>query len=250
MKTRYVLIILSILLISCGKNSDNVSQLRMGQFLLESKNVRIILKKENEEKYSEVLKYGDLTEYKEFETGNYEIEVSNDGKTVLQKKFGIGKGGLYSLILYGIPQKNQAVNFQSTKTKLLDMVKGTEARSANAFMPQFSILNDKFEIGSNEAKLRWVHLAPGVNEINAKGIQNSNETDLGKITYPETSEETVLKPLDVSLGWYLQDEKVQLAQKELKISASTLYTIFVVGNTESYLNNLEIIVGETPKKEF
>lgn len=250
MKTSYLYILLSILLISCGKKSEQTSQLRIGQFMFDSENVEIKLKKNNEEEYSENIKYGKLTEYKEFDSGTYEIEVLNDGKRILQKKFGLGNGGLFTLVIYGIPQQEQVVNYQSTKAKLLEVVKGTEARSANSFMPQISILNDKFEIGKQEAKVRWLHLAPGVNSLNAKTIKNSDETDLGSIEYPATSEKKVLKPGTYELGWFLEDKKVEVAHEELKISASTLYTIFVLGSENSFINDLKIVVGETPKKKF
>lgn len=252
MKNRFFYIILLCFLTACTGSEKKKSQLRIGQFMINSKNVEVIIKKKGSEKISKNLPYKDITNYQEIESGTYKIEVFNAGKIILNKEIGIGSDGTYTLIIYGIPIKSQEVDQQSTKTKLLEIVQGSEVKSTNAYLPQLSILNDEFECGKNEAKIRWIHLSPGVDKLSAKShdIENGKTTNLSSLSYPKISKNIVLKPGRKKLTWSLKGKKIDVATKDMNISSSILYTAFVLGEKDSYINNLEIKIATSPKKEF
>lgn len=252
MKNRFFYIILLCLLTACTGSEKKKSQLRIGQFMINSENTEVIIKKKGSVKISKKLQYKDLTDYDQVESGTYDIEVYNAGQIILKKTIGIGTNDTYTLIIYGIPVKSQELNQRSTKTKLLEMVQGSEVKSTNAYLPQLTILNDEFECGENEAKIRWIHLAPGVDKLSAKSrdIEQDKTTRLSTLGYPEVSKNMVLSPGREKLTWSLKGKKVKVATKDIKTSSSILYTAFVLGEENSYISNLEIKIATSPKKEF
>lgn len=252
MKNRSFYIVLLSLLIACTKPEKQKSQLRIGQFMINSRNVEVFIKKKASTIISKKLQYQDLTDYNEIESGTYNIEVFNAGQIILKKEIGIGSDGTYTLIIYGIPVKSQELNQRSTKTKLLEMVQGSEVKSANAYLPQLSILNDEFECGKNEAKIRWVHLVPGVSKVSAKihDIEQNKNTELSTLKYPDISKNMVLVPGRKKLNYSLDGNEINVASKDINISSSRLYTVFILGKEEHFISNLEIKIATSPKKEF
>ncbi|MDX1761289.1 MAG: hypothetical protein R3218_03965, partial [Christiangramia sp.] len=182
------------LLLGCSSSSKKDSKIRIGQFLFSEDPVEISFIKKAENKNRKTLKYGELTNYEDLAPGTYTIEVRSSEDLLLKKEIGIGIDGRYTLIINGIQKENQETNQKTTKMRLHEIVEGEEAIYANGNLPQLRILNDEFEVGKNEAKIRWIHLAPGVEAITAETKPKGNKTkSLSKLTYPKISKNFSIK---------------------------------------------------------
>lgn len=252
MKIRSFLFSVIILIIfGCSSNTKKPSQLRIGQFLFSKQPVELKFKKKDKIILEKKLSYGELTEYEALRSGIYDIEVNYNENLVLKKKIGIGTKGVYTLIINGFPQQGQEWNQKTMNMKLHEIVEGEEAIYPNGNLPQMRILNDEFECGKNEAKIRWIHLAAGVEKVNATAkTKDSKSTELSSLTYPRITKNFAVSPQPQHLVWKLKGGKVEVSNKELNIKPGYLYTCFLIGNEERYLDNLKVVVGETPKKEF
>ncbi|MCG9971425.1 DUF4397 domain-containing protein [Christiangramia crocea] len=247
----FLLSVIILIIFGCSSNTQKPSHLRIGQFLFAKESVELKFKKKDKIILSKNLNYGDLTEYETISSGIYEVEVIYNENLVLKKKIGIGTDGIYTLVMNGFPQQDQKKNQKTTKMKLHEIVEGEEAIYPNGNLPQMRILNDEFECGKNEAKIRWIHLAAGVEKVNATAeTKDSKSTDLSSLTYPRITKNFTVSPKPQILVWKLKGDKVEVSTKELNIKPDYLYTFFLIGNEEKYIDSLKVVVGETPKKEF
>ncbi|MBW2961560.1 DUF4397 domain-containing protein [Mesonia aestuariivivens] len=251
MKIKLISLVTALLLItSCVSTNKKPAQLRIGQFLFTEKPIEIDFKKDNQSVVQQQMKYTELSTYKKLPSGTYTIEVKLENKLLLQKKVGIGTNGIYTLILYGIPQEHPQTNEQTTTTKLHEIVEGEENNTSNGNLPQLKILNDEFECAPDEAKIRWIHLAAGVEEISAEATSTEKTVSLSSLTYPKITNTKALAPLQQKINWKLKGSKVKVAEKQLSIKPQLLYTAFILGIEGKYIDSLKVVTGETPKKKF
>lgn len=251
MKTKFITLFMGVLLLfSCHSSQQKPSKLRIGQFMFTDGPVKIIFIKDGESTLQQQLKYTELTDYQSINSGTYTVEVKAENQLLLKKKVGIGNSGVYTLMLYGILQENPTTNEKTSKTKLHEIVEGEEATMPNGNLPQFKILNDEFECGKDEAKIRWVHFAAGVEEISAVATSDKKTVSLSSLTYPKVSKTKALLPLQQKVNWKLKGSKVNVAQEQLAIQSQKLYTCFIMGIEGKYIDSLKVVTGETPKKKF
>ncbi|MUP43369.1 DUF4397 domain-containing protein [Christiangramia aestuarii] len=252
MKIRIVLILgLFTIFSGCKSSSEKTSKLRIGQFLFSESPVEVSFSKKAESISNKSLEYGKLTDYENFEPGTYSVEIKNSGKLLLKKKIGIGTDGRYTLIINGIPKENQKTNEKTANMKLHEIVEGEEAIYANGNLPQMRVINDEFEVGKEEAKIRWVHLAAGITEISGETKANAEEAkSLSKLTYPKISKNFAVALKEQEVTWKLKGGKVAVATEKINPKPRYLYTCFIIGNKNKYLDSLKVVVGETPKKGF
>ena len=251
MKTKYILLLVGILLLfSCHSSPQKPSKLRIGQFIFTDRPVEIIFTKKGESSLQQQLKYTELTNYEPINSGTYTVEIKVENHLLLKKKVGIGNNGIYTLMLYGILQEKPTTNEKTSKTKLHEIVEGEEATMPNGNLPQFKILNDEFECGKDEAKIRWVHVAAGVEEISAVATSDKKTVSLSSLTYPKVSKTKALLPHQQKVNWTLKGSKVKVAQQQLAIQSQRLYTFFIMGIEGKYIDSLKVVTGETPKKKF
>ena len=248
-------IFLSIILIGflagCSSSSKKPSELRIGQFLFSEDPVEISFSSKNDKGIRKTMKYGELNNYEKLEPGTYSAEVRVSGKLLLKKKIGIGSGGRYTLIVNGIPKENQKTNEKTSNMKLHEIVEGEEAIYANGNLPQMRIINDEFEVGKDEAKIRWIHLAPGVGELSAETKPIGEKAkSLSKLTYPKITKNFAVPVKSQESTWKLMGKKIAVAKKEITPESRYLYTFFIIANKGNYIDSLKVVVGETPKKEF
>ena len=247
----FLLLSMAFLLSGCTSTSKKPSQLRIGQFLFTKDSVEVSFKKHGELISKHNLSYGDLTNYSEIESAVYDVEVSLNNALLLKKKMGIGTGGVYTLIINGIPQKDMKTNQKTNNMKLHEIVEGEEAIYANGNLPQMRILNDEFECGKKESKIRWVHLSPGVEEISAKAYsEKSKTTSLSALTYPKISKDFAVNLHQQEVKWELKGSKVQVSKRSIPIEDQYLYTCFLLPDEGKYLDSLKVVIGETRKKGF
>ncbi|HKJ48342.1 MAG TPA: hypothetical protein VJ973_04600 [Christiangramia sp.] len=251
MKTKFFLLFLIIsVLIGCESNPEKPSQVRIGQFLFSDEPIDLTFKNKDDEVLNKTLNYGDLTSYENLKSGIYDVEISLKDQVLLKKKIGIGTDGIYTLILNGFPKENQKVNEKTGKMRLHEIVEGEEAIYPNGNLPQMRILNDEFECGKDEAKIRWIHLAAGVEEVNATVKTNSKSTDLSSLTYPKLSKDFSISPEKNEVLWQLKGSAVEVSELDMNTKSNYLYTCFLIGKKGNYIDHLKVVVGETPKKGF
>ncbi|VVU98814.1 MULTISPECIES: DUF4397 domain-containing protein [Mesonia] len=253
MNTKFITLLMGMLLLfSCHSSEEKPSKLRIGQFMFTDLPVEITFTKKGKPSLQQQMKYTELSDYQPINSGTYTVEVKAENQLLLKKKIGIGTSGVYTLMLYGILQENPTTNEKTTKTKLHEIVEGEEATTPNGNLPQLKVLNDEFECGKDEAKIRWVHLAAGVEEISAEVFSNQETITkkLPSLTYPKLSQTKALSTFQYSVNWKLKGSKVNVAQEQLTIESQKLYTCFVVGIEGKYIDSLKVVTGETAKKKF
>lgn len=251
MNTKFITLFMGMLLLfSCHSSEEKPSKLRIGQFMFTDLPVEITFTKKGKPSLQQQMKYTELSDYQPINSGTYTVEVKAENQLLLKKKIGIGTSGVYTLMLYGILQENPTTNEKTTKTKLHEIVEGEEATTPNGNLPQLKVLNDEFECGKDEAKIRWVHLAAGVEEISAEAISAEKTVPLSSLTYPKLSQTKALSTIQYSVNWNLKGSKVNVAQEQLTIEPQKLYTCFVVGIEGKYIDSLKVVTGETAKKKF
>lgn len=239
------------MLYACSSKSEKPSQLRIGQFIFTEQHIQVNFNQDDSLILKKTLNYGELTTYEKLNSGSYQVDVLLNNKVLLQKKIGIGKDGIYTLILNGIPKKDQKTNEKTTNMKLHEIVEGEEAIYPNGNLPQMRILNDEFEAGKNEGKIRWIHLAAGMEEVSAVAkMINSESTDLSALTYPKMGKDYSVNPKIYEVIWKLKGSEVEVSRLKLDVKSNYLYTCFLIGKKGNYLDSLKVVVGETPKKGF
>ncbi len=253
MKTFYLigLTILSLVCFGCSQNNStdqNAAQLRWGQFLLGSDQAHISLSRKGTEIYNAVLDYATITKYQKFPAGTYTLSIKSDGNEILQKKIGLGTGGIYTFCLYGIPIQGQKANQSSTNTKLHRIVEGAAANTLNSYLPQLRIMDDYFTSAKDNSKIRIVHVAPGVEPVKAVIWQSGKEgVSFSAIDYPAFSKTKTLGTGQTSVKLMLNSSDQQLNSTTLDAEPEKLYSLFVIPDKSSYLNHLLIVKGVTDK---
>ncbi len=253
MKIKFTMILVGmVLLFSCNSSQKKPSKLRIGQFLFTDQPVEISFIRDGKSSLKQQMNYTALSDYQNIASGTYTVEVRCENQLLLKKKVGIGTSGVYTLMVYGIVQENPKTNEKTKKTRLHEIVEGEEATMPNGNLPQLKILNDEFECGKDEGKIRWVHLAAGVEEISAEVFSNQETISkkLPSLTYPKLSKTKALSPFQQTLNWKLKGSKVKVAEKQLSIQPQKLYTFFILGIEGKYIDSLKVVTGETKKKKF
>lgn len=251
MKIFHTILLASLmsLFFGCGQNGERrPAQVRWGQFLLGGKAAHISLSRKGTELYSADLDYATLTEYRKYPSGTYSVSIKSGGREILNKKVGLGTGGTYTLSIYGIPLKNQSSNQRSTAMKLHRIVEGAAATTPNAYLPQLDIMDDYFASAKDKAKIRVVHLAPGVVPIKATvSVSGKGQVGFSAVSYPTITKNKSIATgaADVELGLDSSDQMVD--HEKLNIKAEQLYTLFVIPDKKKYLNHLRAVVGTTRK---
>ncbi|SDE46492.1 hypothetical protein SAMN05421636_105173 [Pricia antarctica] len=237
------------LLSGCSPKEAAPAQFRVGQFLFSTQNATITLYDGKQEKTSLKLKYGKLSNYTSLEAKIYFIKVWADGKLLLEKKIGMGRDGRYTLVLTGIPEKNQPVNRKSTMQKLHTIVEGSEGITANDYLPQLIVQNDFYIAEKNTGKIRVMHLMPGAVPFSLDFMNNKGKKEVRSTAYPKSSE-----TIEVDTGTYNVhvhfDASLQtVALQKIEIKESVLHSLYVIPAPERYLTDPILVVGSSDKEK-
>ncbi len=239
------LIVVSGFVTSCRQKAQKPAHLRLGQFLISNTDATITIKKNDTLIREESLSYPTLTDYHDLKPGIYTFTVSIGDKTILQKDFGMGKGTFFTLCIFGIPDTSLSANYQTTKDQLHSVFAGTEAHTANGDLPKCEMLIDNFQKGPDEAQIRWLHLAPGLNALEATAVNENDSEDLSKADYAETIDNKSLAPGTYEFSWNVDGSLRKLVRIEKDIESQKIYTFFVLGNRGTYSDSLQVISGAT-----
>lgn len=231
------------------KDGKKPAQIRCGQFLLSNGPVHISLSRKGTELYSADVGYASLTQYQDFPAGTYVVNIKNNGKLILSKKIGMGAGGTYTLSLYGIPLENQKTNQRSTGEQLHRITEGAAAETANGYLPKLTVMNDYFTSGKDEAKIQIVNLAPGIKPISASvHASGKKKVSFSKVPYPKTAKKKSLPSGSALLQLNLNKSRQEIGKTDFKAEKEHLYTFFIIPQQDSYLKNLQIVEGVSPKQ--
>ncbi len=246
----FISLFFPLLFLACSKLEKSPAEVRFGQFLVTEKPLHFKLVSESEKRiyFDQNLPYKKLTAYDTFPSGKYSLEISVEGKNILKKKFGLGNGAIYTIVTHGLLPDKAETSQLTFSTKLHRITEGAEARTPNGFLPQCTLLDDKFETATDEAKLRYIHLAPGVSGLQGKWVTSSEQIDLPSLKYPKISRTKAITANQGTLQLYLKGGKIGVTSAAIPIKKEHLYTIFVLGKTSGYINSLATVTGITEKQ--
>lgn len=234
-------------LFSCSKKSGNSSEIRLGQFLLTGKTLHFTFTGSGKTLEKD-LDYETLTDYFEIPSGKYTVEISSDNNSILKKDLGMGPNGKYTLFVHGILPSSPQLNQETFSYKMHKITQGEEADSENGGMPLLTVLNDDFECAENEAKIRWVHLAAGTTRLTATCFSPKDTVQLPSLSYPQISKSIAISPGPNRISWKLKGSRIETISTEINSEKEHLYTIFVIGNLNSYLDRMTAVTGITEQK--
>lgn len=247
----YLLIFLCTFFFSCQHNTEK-PKLRIGNFLVGEgrEEVSVQIQQKDSMVYAETLDYGSLTSYHSFQEGKYNISVIYHGKKILERTYGLGENGTYTLYFSGIATEKTTLNQTSITQQLHRIVEGQEANTPNGALARMEILNEGFQGGKNDAQIRYVHLAPLLKSIEGRAITSKKDTTaLKALTYPKIMDAKSLKPGKYTFQWHLKNGPEILAKTAVNLKSKNLYTLFIIGKTADYANQLQVVVGETKSKK-
>ncbi len=241
------LMALMVVLANCTPKEKRPARFRVGQFLYSTQKATVALYENNQEKFSLKLKYGTLSDYRNIPANTYFIKVWADGKLLLEKKIGLGRNGQYTFLLTGIPEKNQPVNKESILTTLKAIAQGSEALTANDFLPQLIVQNDFFVKEKGKGNIRFSQLTPGAIPLSLGLRQKGTETEIGSHGYPQSSDTKAVSTGPYEVRLHLEGSPQTTSLGPIKIKEGFLYSLYLIPNSDRYLTYPKIVIGETKK---
>lgn len=248
MKTKYLnisfILVLGIAFLAGGctqKDGSRETRLRFANFLLPVDQARVVMDGPSHQEFS--LDYGEVTGYKKFSEGRYELKVfTPDKRLIIQKELGIGTGSAYTICTSGMIPENANAPVKTTRTRLLEIFEGATAYPANAGMPMANIFLDRFEGSSNKARIKAIQLAPGLSGIDVYIQMNGEFSKLTTISYPEPSSRNYsLDPGTYVVQLRPESSEVILYTGRIKVNAGELNTLIVYGKKSSYPYSLQMM---------
>ncbi|PVW15169.1 DUF4397 domain-containing protein [Marixanthomonas spongiae] len=249
MKKQLLLFIFTVFTIfGCAVPKEPAS-LRIGQFLVSEKAVEITFQHQGNKAVSKIMTYGDLTEYMTLTPGKYTVTVKINETVILEKKLGFGSKGTYTLFVCGIPSEKGKTNQTTLNNKLHNIVAGEEGITTNGNLPQLRVLNDTFESKDTEAKIRWIHAVPGLQPLSATlwNKKTNTKTSLATLSYPLASKSKGVSSGAYSLTWKLKGKQLTTVSKNVVCKPKHLYTFFVIGKRNDFVNELQVVQGVSEK---
>lgn len=228
--TRCICIGFLLVLLSCSPKSTEVSQIRLGQFMLADDTVTIHLTSDDQEQ-NETLAYGELTTFEKIKPGTYQVKVFSGSQPILNKKYSFGAGGKFTLFVYGKVGGQPEVNEETNNQKLHRIVSGSEAKTSNGFLPKLDIIDEHYQGSRQKAQVRWFNLLPFETPLQAD-VNKPNHIDLGAAAYGKQAKAQSLDPGAVNLSWY-SGNKINRATHEQNLKAQRLYTFFAIMDLEN-----------------
>lgn len=233
----------------CSSEENKKASFRIGQFLLNSEKATITFYEGKKETTSLELNYGQLSEFQSIEAKIYSIKVWADGKLLLEKKLGMGSNGKYTLLLTGIPEKNQQVNKESTSNILHSIAEGSEGITTNNFLPQLLVQDDFYIKEKNRGKVSVTNLMPGTVPVTMSLVTDGGETKIDAVAYPETSKIKVVETGFYAIKFHLNGNPQSTLLGEETIENGVLYSLYVIPNPNKYLTLPKLIIGKIQKRK-
>lgn len=240
---------LVVLFAGCSSKQKQVASFRVGQFFLNSEIATVKFYEGTNETTSLQLNYGQLSEYQIIAPKTYTIKIWADNTLVLEKKLGIGTNGKYTLILTGIPEKNQPVNKESLSNTLHSIAEGAEGITDNNFLPQLIIQDDFYIKEKNKAHLSITNLLPGALPIAISFIEDQKEIQLDVTEYPLTSKLQVIEKGTYEVQLHLNGNPQNTVFGKATIENGTLYSFYVIPDPNKYVTHPKLIIGENRKSK-
>ncbi len=241
------LMALMVVFATCTPKEERPARFRVGQFLYSTDEATVALYENDQEKFSLKLKYGTLSDYRIIPANTYFVKVWADGRLLLEKKIGLGRNGRYTFLLTGIPEKNQSVNKESVLTRLKAIAQGSEALTANDFLPQLIVQNDFFVKEKGKGSIRVSQLTPGAIPLSLRLRQNGTQKEIGSHGYPESSDTKAENPGPYEVQLHLEGSPQSTSMGPLHIKEGILYSLYLIPNSDRYLTHPEMVIGETEK---
>ncbi len=232
---------MAFLLGGCSKHKNSPSEVRFANFLLPAGRAKVVMDGATHREFS--LAYGSATGYNDFAEGKYEVKFfSEDGRLVISKELGIGTGSKYTIAASGIIPENTSTPVKTTKTRLLEIFEGATAHPGNANMAMGNVFFDRFEGSSDEAKLKAVHLAPALADIDLYIKKKEKLKKLTTVTYPApSSRDYSLKPGTYDMELRLKSSEVVLYSGRVTVKSGELTTLLIYGKKAVYPYTLQVM---------
>ncbi len=237
-----MLAFLAALLPGCkDHDTPQKSNLRFADFLLPDHPVKVTLS--GPEKKTINLVYGEATPAVRITEGKYRFRViTGNEKVILEQELGIGKQTNYTVTISGILLSSDSrKNPETLLTRLRKVAEGATAFPGNAAMPVMSVFLDRFEGNPDNAKLKAVHMAPGLDELDLYVKQKGKLKKLTTLEYPRPTErEYALPPGSYPVEIRYKSSEVVLYRGNVRLKAGRLTTLFIFGDPGEYPYKLKV----------
>ncbi|HAD97086.1 MAG TPA: hypothetical protein DCG19_06740 [Cryomorphaceae bacterium] len=247
---RYVICFLTVwVCFSACKNkpSDENARLRIGQFLGYNNPAIIIISKDGKDVLREEYRAGLLTHYHSFSPGIYRIRVLRKAQPLLEKKVGLGPGGIYTLCLTGTPLPAQDINKQTVRDQLMHLVEGAAGITKNGYLPQLLVLNDYFSLTGKNTGIRFLNMAEGMEPVDVE-IKDSNadsKMEISHNSYPLISNVETLQAGKYSFTLTYSGGPGIILEQPVHLEPRKVYTFFITGACDNEKQVLKLVSGSS-----
>ncbi|HYW95922.1 MAG TPA: hypothetical protein VE870_10070 [Bacteroidales bacterium] len=257
MKHKWKVILWSLLLLTLvsggcqNKETKTYSEIRFIDFLLPNHALKMQISGPDETTLDMV--YGEASAPVKLKEGIYRFRVlDGNDRVIIEKKLGIGKETSYTIAVSGILIPSDAGrNVKTLKTKLLEAAEGATANPDNAAMPVLNVFLDRFEGNPEKAKLKAVHLAPGLDDLELFIKKEDEFKKVASLSYPNATErDHSLPPGTYPAEIRYKSSSVVLYQGNVTLKAGHLTTLFIYGVPEAYPYKLAVkaLINQSPGK--
>ncbi|WP_157974530.1 DUF4397 domain-containing protein [Lewinella sp. IMCC34183] len=241
----YLLLLMVLLLAACGGDTPAPVQLRVGEFLYTSDSARVVLTDTEGKDVDFSLAYAELSDYRSLPPGTYSVRVSIGARELLEQKIGLGAEGRYTMVLAGIPKKDQEVNQAAFGTKLHRIFEGAAARTANQFLPQLFLQNDYYVKLSGKGNLRVTHLAPGLLPLDVHLLHGGQEeTSFSGIAYAHASDRERLATGQYEAAVHPAGSPLERLRFPVELDTAAFHNYYLIPDTAAG-QRLRVVAGRT-----
>ncbi len=229
----FLTFVAALMLFGCHKKTEqSYSRIRFADFLLPAGSVNINVTGAMDTTFT--LSYGEATGYARMPEGKYTIDYMTAGDSlVLHRELGIGKETKYTITISGIA--GPGPNARTLRMRLEEAAEGATARSPNAGMPITGVFLDRFEGSKDEGKLKIVHLAPGLTDLDIYLRKKDKFSKLTSLKYPHPSERNyALSPGSYPVEIRYKSSSLALYKGTVEIRPRELTTLYIFGNPGIY----------------
>ncbi|WP_224482912.1 DUF4397 domain-containing protein [Robertkochia aurantiaca] len=222
---KYFAVIIAVLVIiaGCKEKQKQLPVIKVSQFLVFNDSVNIRIMKGEELTETLYCAYGSVGTPVYLEPGLYTFSYRDKNGQLLSKRYGVANDGSYNLVLSGFSDGRYQ---ETTSNRLLHIVEGAEALTANNFRPQLLIENNFFTVADKKSKLRFRNLIPGVYPVDITLVNAVSKDTLryNHLKYPHLTASKSLESGNWHIEVKLRGTKKILKTHSLEIGTKELIT--------------------------
>jgi hypothetical protein len=208
----------------------------------------------------EDLDYGEVSDYQVVPSGGYTVTItaSNEEETVtLEESINLSADNHYTLAVIGLVLAGLDLEEEAAEGGFLDWLRGLftgeDARDRDALGLRVELFDDDLDavFGIDEARLRLVHAAPGLGDIDLVSTAEAEDAVvIGGVSFGEASgfeNVTATQNLEIHPAG---SRAVLVDLSDAEIETGQVSTVFLIGTPVEEMPHEAVVVSDAPRVEL